>query len=116
MQMKNKKNFITRLQEHNRNGNWATIVVKRLVAWLHNRPDSVVYDRPFKRDIHLNSSTAIRIYLAMTDRSLTNKAWNEYYDVTPNVVSPDLTTFICVDQPLHSDIQARNNETGEVRP
>jgi len=44
--------------------------IKRLLSRLINRPSIVVNARPIHRDIYLNSSAAIRIYLAMTDRPL----------------------------------------------
>ena len=46
-------------------------LIERLFAWLHSGP--VIIDvRPIHRDIHLNSSAAISIWLAMLDRPLSD--------------------------------------------
>jgi len=65
MQMKNKKNFIHTITHT------ITHTAKRLtvcvVRWLFNQADVVVCARPIRRDIHLNSTAAISIWLAMLD-------------------------------------------------
>ena len=45
-----------------------THTAKRLITWLFDRPDVAVVVRPIHRDIQLNSSAAISIWLAMLDR------------------------------------------------
>lgn len=55
--------------------------LKWLRTWLDNGP-VVVYDRPHIRDIHLNSSKAIRIYLAMIDKPL-HKPSDIHSDIKP---------------------------------
>ena len=91
MQTKNKKNFIRTITHT------ITHTAKRLVAWLHNRPDAVVNARPIHRDIHLNSSKAISIYLAMMDRPCKPCA---------------IPSYIIESHDTYSDIIARIDETG----
>ena len=45
-----------------------THTIKRLITWLFDRPDVAVVVRPTHRDIQLNSSAAISIYLDSIDR------------------------------------------------
>jgi len=52
-------------------------MAKHLISWvvshLLNRPDAVVYAHPIKRDVHLNSTEAIRNWLATIDRPNSSK-------------------------------------------
>jgi len=109
MQMKNKKlsTIIIRFKS----------IAKRLFIRLVADPAVVVCDRPIHRDIRLNSSAAIRIWLATTDRPLCWRdpvaVWSKDIPIvytTP--LSDGLTTFIQVDGPCpHGDKQSTGGGT-----
>lgn len=114
MQMKNKiKEKIIHKAKRLTNA-WSVngYTAKGLFTWLFARPGVIVNTRPTHRDIHLNSSKAISIWLAMTDRPINDK-WKEYYSEHP-IGSLGRTVDDCLVNAIHthSDTKARHSDTG----